>query len=78
MLVRNLIGAALFALAAGAGAADLSSPQPDAAWLARVMRVEQSGGLSCGPPPPAPPGCRLGPCVCDASGNSCAWQFVCR
>lgn len=30
----------------------------------------------CGYEPYSPYGCKLGPCVCDASGN-CQWTFVC-
>lgn len=33
--------------------------------------------LMCGLPPIPPIGCKLGPCVCDASGRNCHWTFIC-
>ena len=34
-------------------------------------------GAFCGPQPPAAPGCKVGPCVCDKNGQNCQWTMVC-
>ncbi len=31
----------------------------------------------CGFAPFPPPGCRVGPCVCDQTGQNCQWTFIC-
>lgn len=33
--------------------------------------------LGCGIPPIPPIGCRVGPCVCDANGDNCHYEFIC-
>lgn len=33
--------------------------------------------LNCGLKPLPPIGCQVGACVCDASGTSCQWTFIC-
>lgn len=34
--------------------------------------------MNCGIAPIPPIGCRVGPCVCDATGTNCQWTFVCK
>jgi len=59
----------------------LTPAQYDAQWAQRLQlepgRIEQTS-MKCGLPPLAPLGCRVGPCVCDQTGQNCQWQFICN
>jgi hypothetical protein len=44
---------------------------------APAIGVAQGTSLACGIPPIPPVGCRVGQCVCDASGNNCHYQMLC-
>ena len=51
-----------------------------AAWLATPEPVCASSGCGLRPIKPLPPiGCRdlVAQCLCDASGQDCAWTWVC-
>jgi hypothetical protein len=37
-----------------------------------------TANMSCGIPPIPPIGCHVGPCVCDARGMDCHYEFVCN
>lgn len=42
----------------------------------RILVAQVS--LACGIAPIPPIGCKVGPCVCDQSGNNCQWTFICK
>lgn len=47
-------------------------------FLFDEQKAIKLASFKCGIAPIPPLGCRVGSCVCDASGRNCQWTFVCN
>lgn len=74
--MRKMITAVLLCIAAQAGSvASADEPSRQLSPKEAIFGVKQN--MSCGLPPLPPLGCKVGPCMCDASGGNCQWTFIC-